>query len=125
MISRMLSLDELKEMLKPMKYMEHEFFLHTAYNQHEYAGAFDTCGNLKGLCDDPFNCGKYTDAPDYPMSEIPDNIREDMSYILEHPEEFRWWFVDAASQIAELEDLETSVQKVMTAIEDCVRHARK
>lgn len=103
-----------------MQGLELEFFLHTIYNQHEYAGCFDTWGNLKGLCDDPFNGGEYTDDPDYPMSEIPENIRKDMEYILDNPEEFRWWFVDTRFQIAELEDYRESLGRMIDVLEDYV-----
>ena len=118
MIRRMLKVEEIKKMLEPARGMDFEVFLHTIYNQHDYAGSFDTWGNLKGLCDEPYQAWLYTDDPDYDMDAVPENIREDMDYIMEHPDELWWWFVDPSDQAAELEDTIESLKKVVKALYD-------
>lgn len=71
-----------------------EIFLHTKYNGKEYAGVFNMSGDLLGLCEDPYHLGEYTDEGA--------TVTPDMEYILEHPDNFQWWFVDVEGQQAEL-----------------------
>lgn len=112
----MMTVAELKEMLQPVWGFPLEFYLHTIYNQHEYAGCFDTWGNLKSLCDQPDKGGLYTDDPDYCMDDVPENIQKDMHYILDHPYEFNWWFADIKYQIADLRDSIAALQGMIDAL---------
>lgn len=120
---RMLTIAELKEMLEPVNGFQLEFFLHTIYNQHDYAGAFDTWGNLQGLCDEPYKASLYTDDPDYAMDEVPENIRKDMDYIQDHADELYWWFVDADDQIEELQWHIDKLQEVVNNLNDYMQES--
>lgn len=120
---RMLTIAELKEMLKPVHGFQLEFFLHTIYNQHDYAGAFDTWGNLQGLCDEPYEASLYTDDPDYDMDEVPENIRKDMDYIQDHADELYWWFVDTDDQIEELQWHIDKLQDVINNLNDYMQES--
>lgn len=120
---RMLTIAELKEMLEPVNGFQLEFFLHTIYNQHEYLGAFDMWGILKGLCDRPYEVSLFTDDPDYCMDEVPENIREDMDYIRDHYDELYWWFVNVDAQIEELQWHIDKLQGVVNNLNDYMQES--
>ena len=86
-----------------------ELFLHTELNGKEYAGAFSLDGVLKGLCDEPFNGGCYTDEG----AELTD----EMEYILTHPDQFSWWFSDAVDLYALLNEAEEKFNRVRSLLD--------
>ena len=108
MTKKLLSVADLERYLSPIRNLDLELFLHTTHNGKEYAGAFDTRGRLKGLCDLSEFSG-YTDDEDYPT----EYVTSDMKEILDYPENFQWWFKDPGAQANDLKFQITGLRSVV------------
>ena len=107
--AKTLSYDEIKEILKPVQGEDMVLYLHTIYKGHDYCGSFQPCRGLEAICDQPYDCGIYSDDDDFEMTP-------EVQYILDHPDEFKWWFDDPEYQQMEFADRADGFRKVAKAL---------
>lgn len=105
-----LSYDEIKDILDPVIGEDVVLYLHTIYKGHDYCGSFQPCRGLEAICDQPYDCGIYSDDDDFEMTP-------EVQYILDHPDEFKWWFDDPENQQADLEDRADGFRRVAKALD--------